>query len=134
MQAVKTEDTGPEMMVRRVLHERGFRYRVHPKSLPGRPDIVFPSRKKAIFVHGCFWHSHGCRKGQAPKSRLDYWAPKLAANRERDAIKIAQLEALGWSVMIVWQCEIADHEALTTKLLSFLAVEQKLAEETNGVS
>ena len=123
MQAVKTKDTGPEWTVRRILYEHGFRYRLHPRTLPGRPDIVFPRRKKAIFVHGCFWHSHSCRKGQAPKSRLDYWAPKLSANSRRDAAKVAELEKLGWSVMTIWQCEIADRDLLIAKLTTFLGTE-----------
>jgi DNA mismatch endonuclease (patch repair protein) len=120
MQAVKTKDTGPEMAVRRLLHKRGFRYRLHPRDLPGRPDIVFRSIKKAIFVHGCFWHGHNCAKGLAPKSRLEYWGPKLDANRKRDKKEFTQLKALGWSVMAVWQCEIRDCEKLLPKLLAFV--------------
>jgi DNA mismatch endonuclease (patch repair protein) len=120
MQAVKTRDTGPELTVRRILFRLGYRYRLDAKKLPGRPDIVFPARRRAIFVHGCFWHGHGCVKGQLPKSRLDYWAPKIEANRERDARQRGALEALGWSVLAVWQCEIADSESLTTRLLAFL--------------
>lgn len=117
MQAVKTENTGPEWIVRRFLHSRGYRYRLHPKILPGRPDIVMPGRKIAIFVHGCFWHSHDCKKGNAPKSRLDYWGPKLEANRVRDARKASELEQLGWSVITVWQCETTDEAALAAKIL-----------------
>ena len=126
MKSVKTENTGPEWGVRRILHALGFRYRLHPKNLPGRPDIVFPARKKAVFVHGCFWHNHGCGKGQAPKSRLDYWAPKLMANRDRDLRKAAQLEALGWSVMTVWQCELANQDSLVVKLTDFLKDDLKV--------
>ncbi len=120
MQAVRGKDTGPEWTVRRLLHGLGYRYRLHRKDLPGKPDLVFPDRKKAIFVHGCFWHAHGCRYGQPPKSRLDYWLPKLEQNKKRDAEKRAQLEALGWKVLTVWQCEIRDIEALTTALRAFL--------------
>jgi DNA mismatch endonuclease, patch repair protein len=120
MQAVKGQDTGPEWAVRRFLHRLGYRYRLRPRNLPGKPDIVFPSRKKAIFVHGCFWHCHGCRIGRPPKSRLDYWLPKLEANRARDDTKAAQLMAMGWSVLIVWQCETKDHDTLREKLLAFL--------------
>ena len=120
MQSVGTKDTGPEWIVRRLLHRHGFRYRLHPKSLPGRPDIVLPSRKKAIFVHGCFWHSHGCDKGKAPKSKLDYWGPKLTANVERDERKAAELQALGWSVLTVWQCETKDERNLLAKLVDFV--------------
>ena len=120
MQAVGTEDTGPERVVRRLLHGHGYRYRLHVKDLPGRPDIVFPGRQKAIFVHGCFWHGHGCEKGKAPKSRLDYWGPKLKANAERDVAQRMQLEALGWSVLTVWQCETRDPASLAGKLFAFL--------------
>jgi len=120
MQAVGTEDTGPERVVRRLLHRSGYRYTLHAKHLPGRPDILFPRRKKAIFVNGCFWHCHGCKKGQPPKSRLEYWGPKLKANCERDCIKRAQLEALGWSVMTVWQCETREPASLARRLAAFI--------------
>lgn len=120
MQAVKTENTGPEWEVRRLLHRLGYRYRLHPKSLPGRPDIVFPSRKIAIFVHGCFWHGHGCSKGKLPKSRLEYWGPKLKANQQRDASKAAELRALGWRTLTIWQCELKDAKKLTPKLVKFI--------------
>jgi len=120
MQAVRGKDTGPEWTVRRLLHVLGYRYRLHRKDLPGKPDLVFPSRKKTIFVHGCFWHAHGCRYGQPPKSRLDYWLPKLERNKERDAEQVAQLETLGWKVLTVWQCETKDTETLTAKLTAFL--------------
>lgn len=119
MQSVKTKHTGPEWTVRRILHSQGLRYRLHAK-LPGHPDIVFPSKRKAIFVHGCFWHSHGCCKGQAPKSRLDYWAPKLRANVDRDEQKIRELQDLGWTVMTVWQCEMVDPKSLAEKLSDFV--------------
>jgi DNA mismatch endonuclease (patch repair protein) len=120
MQSVGTHDTGPELTVRRLLHRLGYRYRLHAKKLPGKPDIVFPGRKKAIFVHGCFWHSHGCPKGQAPKSRLDYWEPKLKTNSARDRAQLAALQTLGWSVLTVWQCEIFDPDALRAKLSAFI--------------
>ena len=96
MQSVGTHDTGPELLVRRLLTKLGYRYRLNVKKLQGKPDIVFPGRKRAIFVHGCFWHAHGCQKGQAPKSRLDYWGPKLKANMDRDAAQLAALQSLGW--------------------------------------
>ena len=112
MQAIRCKDTKPERIVRRLLHGLGYRYRLHRSDLPGKPDLVFPGRRKAIFVHGCFWHAHGCRRGQPPKSRLDYWLPKLERNRERDAEKRASLESLSWSVLTVWQCEIGDPDAL----------------------
>lgn len=120
MQSVKTENTGPECAVRRLLHRLGYRYGLHPKSLPGRPDIVFPSRKAAIFVHGCFWHGHGCSKGKPPKSRLKYWGPKLKANQRRDVAKAAELRALGWRTLTVWQCELRDTKKLTPNLTKFI--------------
>lgn len=120
MQAVKGRDTGPEWDVRRLLHRAGYRYRLHARNLPGTPDIVFPARRKAIFVHGCFWHGHECRIGQPPKSRLDYWGAKIAANRNRDARKQAELVALGWSVLVIWQCKIKDLDALESQLWAFL--------------
>jgi DNA mismatch endonuclease (patch repair protein) len=120
MQAVQGKDTGPEWVVRRLLHGAGYRYRLHDRHLPGRPDIVLPGRRKAIFVHGCFWHGHDCAKGRLPKTRLDYWAPKIEANRERDARKRAELEAQGWTVCVVWQCETKEIEALKVRLWTFL--------------
>ena len=120
MQAVKSKDTKPEMLVRRCLHAMGYRYRLHREDLPGKPDIVFVGRKKAIFVHGCFWHAHNCRHGRPPKSRLDYWLPKLEKNKTRDTEKHIRLEALGWQVLTVWQCEIKDLDALTASLCAFL--------------
>ena len=120
MQAVKGKNTLPELVVRSLLHRLGFRFRLHRKDLPGTPDIVFPSRKVAIFVHGCFWHGHGCRIGQPPKSRLDYWTPKIAANRVRDDRKQTALAAAGWRSLVVWQCELKDTEALARKLGMFL--------------
>lgn len=120
MQAVKGKDTKPEWVVRRLLHRMGYRYRLHAHNLPGKPDIVFPARRKVIFVHGCFWHAHGCKIGRPPKSRSDYWLPKLEANSARDAAKQSQLEALGWSVLVVWQCETKDLPGLETKLHTFL--------------
>jgi DNA mismatch endonuclease (patch repair protein) len=120
MQSVGTHDTGPELAVRQLLTKLGYRYRLNVKKLPGKPDIVFPGRKRAIFVHGCFWHGHGCQKGQAPKSRLNYWGPKLKANIDRDAAQFAALQSLGWSVLTVWQCETTDPEKLSFKLGAFV--------------
>ena len=120
MQAVRQRDTGPEWALRKLLHGLGYRYRLYRADLPGKPDIVFPSRKKAIFVHGCFWHAHGCRYGRPPKSRLEYWLPKLKENKARDANKRSRLHELGWQVLTVWQCEINHIDALTPKLRAFL--------------
>lgn len=120
MSSVGTKDTGPELLLRQMLHRAGYRYRLHSTKLPGKPDIVFPARRKAIFVHGCFWHSHGCSKGQPPKSRADYWEPKLKANRERDALRLRQLSEIGWSSLVVWQCEFRDVETTFGRVREFL--------------
>ncbi len=120
MQAVGTKNTSPELVVRKLLFRLGYRYRLHRRGLPGTPDIVFPGRKKAIFVHGCFWHGHTCPKGRPPKSKLDYWAPKLLANRLRDEKKQADLAVLGWDVLVVWQCETRDPVLLEATLRQFV--------------
>lgn len=125
MQAVKSKNTGPELMVRHILYQMGYRFRLHRKDLPGCPDIVLPRLRKAIFVHGCFWHSHCCPKGQPPKSRREYWLPKLEENARRDRTKIEQLEALGWRVFIIWQCETKDTGALATRLQNLVDKCQK---------
>jgi len=111
MARVRGRDTKPEMRVRRALHAAGLRYRLHAKGLPGRPDMILPSRRVAVFVHGCFWHRHPdpeCKLARLPKSRLDFWLPKLEGNRARDERNKAALEALGWKVVEIWECEIDD--------------------------
>jgi DNA mismatch endonuclease (patch repair protein) len=121
MSRVRNKDTKPEMRVRRLVHALGYRYRLHAGSLPGRPDLVFKSRHKAIFVHGCFWHRHeGCPLCRMPKSRLRFWKPKLKANRERDLANQQKLTELGWDFLVVWECELRDLDALTSRIKSFL--------------
>jgi DNA mismatch endonuclease (patch repair protein) len=120
MQAVRGKNTGPELVVRSLLHRLGYRFRLHRRDLPGTPDIVLPGRGAAIFVHGCFWHGHGCRIGRLPKSKLDYWDPKIRANRERDKRKRSALTACGWRVLTIWQCELAELRTLERRLRSFL--------------
>lgn len=120
MRSVKPEDTGPEIAVRKMLHRLGYRYRLHAKDLPGKPDIAFPSRRKVIFVHGCFWHGHRCPYGRLPKSRLEYWQPKIEANRARDARKTSELRRAGWGTAVVWQCELKDSARTLKKLALFL--------------
>ena len=120
MRQVKGKDTAPEMVVRRMLHAAGYRFRLHRKGLPGKPDLVFPARRKAIFVHGCFWHGHGCKIGQLPKSRHEFWGPKIARNKQRDAENLVALAPLDWQVLTVWQCEIQSREALAQRLGDFL--------------
>lgn len=118
--AIKGRDTKPEMRVRSLLHSLGFRYRLHRKDLPGKPDIVLPKHRTVIFVHGCFWHCHDCRWGSVvPKTRAEFWATKRNGNVERDARKAAGLESLGWRVLRVWECETRDSEALKAKLVKF---------------
>jgi len=107
MRSVRQRDTALELLVRKGLHNRGLRYRLGDRSLPGSPDLVFPARKAVVFVHGCFWHAHDCRLGRRPSSNAEYWAQKAQANRERDARKEDQLRRLGWRVFVVWQCRLA---------------------------
>ncbi len=107
MRAVKSKDTKPELRLRRALHALGFRYRLNVKDLPGKPDLVFPRHKTILFVHGCFWHGHDCKRGRrVPKSNADYWREKIRKNRMRDRKNKKALEALGWRVITVWECEI----------------------------
>lgn len=120
MGSVGTKDTGPELAVRRMLHEMGYRYRLRMHELPGTPDIVFTRRKKVIFVHGCFWHGHSCRYGRLPKSRKSYWAQKIKKNMARDERVIRDLQGIGWNSAVIWQCEIRDPESVREKLRSFL--------------
>lgn len=111
MARVKAKNTKPELAVRSLVHRMGFRYRLHGKGLPGRPDLVFARRRKAIFVHGCFWHRHrGCRLARLPKTRLDFWLPKLDANAARDRKVERQLAELGWKIMVIWECEVKDQQ------------------------
>ncbi|MCY3882176.1 MAG: very short patch repair endonuclease [Chloroflexi bacterium] len=121
MRAVKGRDTEPEMVVRRLAHAQGYRYLLHDRRLPGKPDLVFPSRRKVVFVHGCFWHQHDCSRGaRTPKSHQDYWIPKLTRNQERDAQHVSTLQGMGWDVLVVWECETRDQDEVGVKLSTFL--------------
>lgn len=120
MQSVGQKHTGPEMAVRHILHGLGYRYRLHRRDLPGTPDLVFPGRRKVIFVHGCFWHGHACPKGRLPKSRPEFWVPKIERNKERDAAALEALREIGWQTLTVWQCETKDPTELKSKLVDFL--------------
>ena len=122
MARVRSKDTKPEWTVRKLVHGLGFRYRLHRKDLPGHPDLVFASRKKVIFIHGCFWHRHGvrCHLTRMPKSRLDFWKPKLEENRRRDEKNRRRLRAFGWKVLIIWECQIPRAEALKARIIKFL--------------
>jgi DNA mismatch endonuclease (patch repair protein) len=107
MSQIQGKDTKPEMIVRKFLHSNGFRYRLHAKDLPGKPDLVFPKYNSVIFVHGCFWHAHeGCKYFKIPKTRTEWWEEKLYGNRERDERNIKELEEKGWNVIVVWECEL----------------------------
>lgn len=121
MRRIKGKHTTPERLVRSLLHRSGFRYRLHRADLPGCPDIVFAKKSKVIFVHGCFWHMHaGCGGGRMPRSRLDYWKPKLLGNVKRDTLVRTQLRQMGWSVLIVWECQLDRPGPLLKKLKDFL--------------
>ncbi|WP_281978878.1 very short patch repair endonuclease [Pseudorhizobium flavum] len=120
MQSVKQKNTGPEVAVRKALHALGYRFRLHAHSLPGRPDIVFPARRKVIFVHGCFWHGHDCRKGHLPKSRLEYWKPKIETNKVRDERNVNELKKAGWESLVLWQCEVARLDETVDHVTHFL--------------
>jgi DNA mismatch endonuclease, patch repair protein len=120
MRAVRRKDTKPEMMVRRMLHSRGWRYRVHRKDLPGTPDLVFPSRRKVVFVHGCFWHGHDCRQGRTPETRREFWLKKAEDNRTRDRRVEQTLNEQGWQTLVVWQCELKQPQEILGKIERFL--------------
>ncbi len=121
MRAVKSRDTGPELIVRRLAHGMGYRYQLHRKDLPGKPDLVFPARRKVIFVHGCFWHQHHCPRGaKSPKSNRDYWVPKLLRNKQRDAEHEIGLREMDWSALVIWECETRDQDALRAGIRAFL--------------
>lgn len=123
MSNIRAKGMKPEMAVRRITHAMGYRYRLHRKDLPGKPDLVFPSRRKVIFVHGCFWHQHGdadCKIARRPKSNQDYWFPKLARNVARDAEHRARLTELGWGVLVIWECEVGSARGIEERIREYL--------------
>lgn len=121
MARVRGVDSAAELIVRRIAHRMGFRYRKHRRDLPGRPDLVFAGRRKVVFVHGCFWHRHDCPAGRRwPKSRFDFWKSKLERNKERDAETLRRLREAGWEALVIWECETADTCAIEFRLSSFL--------------
>jgi DNA mismatch endonuclease, patch repair protein len=122
MRRIRAKNTAPEMVVRRLVHGMGFRYRLHVPDLPGKPDLVFPRLNKIIEVRGCFWHQHGrCIDSHIPKSGLDYWGPKLERNTERDAANVQYLKAIGFRVLVVWECEVKNKKRLLARLGRFLS-------------
>ena len=120
MSRIRSVDTKPELFVRRALHAMGYRFRTHVRGLPGRPDLVFTRRQAVIFVHGCFWHRHGCRKTTVPKVREEFWGGKFAANTSRDQRNQSQLVQSGWRVLIVWECEIEGDDTIIDRMVAFL--------------
>jgi DNA mismatch endonuclease (patch repair protein) len=126
MSRIRSKDTKPEMLIRRMLHGLGYRYSLHRRDLPGAPDLVFPARRKIIFVQGCFWHQHkGCVDGKIPKSRIEYWKPKLLRNVERDRQNISKLRRSGWKVLTLWECDIPKDGGLQRWLVRFLGAPPK---------
>ena len=120
MRLIRSKDTGPELAVRSLIHGMGYRYRLHHEGLPGRPDIVFKGRRKVIFVHGCFWHLHGCSNCRPPKTKRAYWSPKLEGNAVRDRTNRQRLKRLGWCQMVVWECQLPKPRPLVRKIAKFL--------------
>lgn len=120
MSRVRAKDTKPELRVRSLVHKMGYRYRLHSRDLPGKPDIVFRSRKKVIFVHGCFWHQHSCHQYRQPRTQQAFWDPKLAKNKDRDVAVRRQLHSLGWRVLVIWECQIKKESALRSRIKRFL--------------
>ena len=107
MSRIRGSDTKPELLVRRFLHAAGFRYRLHVRDLPGKPDLILPKHRTVVFVHGCFWHAHGCQKGRIPGTRSEFWQEKFASNKARDARNMRALRRLGWQVITVWECTLS---------------------------
>ena len=121
MRRVRSVDTTPELTLRRALHRLGYRYRLHDAALPGKPDLVFVSRRKVIFVHGCFWHGHSCRAGRnRPASNLAYWNVKLERNHRRDGMNRRRLRSLGWDVLVVWECQLRELDRVEKRVIEFL--------------
>lgn len=126
MRAVKSKDTAPELAVRRAAHALGLRFRLHRADLPGKPDLVFPARRIALFVHGCFWHGHDCPRGaRMPQNNRAYWQAKIARNRTRDSLSSTALRKLGWTPRTLWECETRDAAALSRRIARLLAVSRK---------
>ena len=121
MSRIQGRNTAPERAIRSMLHSMGFRFRLHRKDLPGTPDIVFVSRKKAIFINGCFWHGHRCRRGKLPTSNSTFWRRKIEGNKERDRRNLRRLRSAGWETLVIWQCTLKDVDAMRRRVVNFLA-------------
>jgi DNA mismatch endonuclease (patch repair protein) len=120
MRRIKSKNTRPELLLRSALHRAGYRFRIHRVDLPGSPDIVMPGRRAVVFVHGCFWHGHTCHLFRVPKTRTEFWLSKIARNRSRDRQAADRLRSLGWSVVVVWQCELANLEGCLARVVNEL--------------
>ena len=120
MRAIRSKDTKPEMRVRRLVHGMGYRYRLHDRRIPGTPDLVFRPRRRAIFVHGCYWQGHACKLGRLPKSSLSFWQEKIATNRLRDERVQREIHGIGWHALVLWECELRDSERLKRSIKEFL--------------
>lgn len=120
MARVKNKNTAPELVVRKILHRLGFRFRLHRSDLPGNPDVVLPRHRKIILVHGCFWHGHDCPRGKRPSTKQEFWNPKLDKNQQRDKANQEKLRELGWQVLVVWECQVKDTDKLTELLSDFM--------------
>lgn len=128
MGRVRRQDTGPELVIRKLLHANGYRFRLHRRDLPGKPDIVLPRYKSAIYVNGCFWHNHfGCKWGSIPQSNTEFWKAKFARNKERDKQNLLQMTRLGWHPIVVWECETRNLERLLKKINSKLSMGNDLS-------
>jgi DNA mismatch endonuclease (patch repair protein) len=123
MRAIKSKNTQPELIVRSIVHRLGYRFRLHRQGLPGKPDLVFPRLRKAVFVHGCFWHQHpsaACKDARPPKSNGSYWVPKLARTKVRDAEHLRALSEAGWGVAVIWECETKAQDTLAQRIAAFI--------------
>lgn len=122
MAGIQGKNTSPELLIRKALHARGFRFRIHAKHLPGKPDLILPKYKAVIFIHGCFWHGHDCRFFKVPKTRTEFWLEKIGKNKTRDSTQIASLQFLGWRVLVIWECAVRcmkkQHSTLLVDLIS----------------
>lgn len=125
MRGIRGKNTQPEMLLRHLVFGLGYRYRLHGSELPGSPDLVFKSRRKVIFVNGCFWHNHFCRAGRHPKTRPEYWASRFKKNRDRDARNLRKLRRIGWSALTIWECQLSDSSKVKAKVREFLGTSSK---------
>ena len=125
MARIRGRDTKPELIVRRLIHSLGYRYRLHRRDLPGTPDLVFPSRRQVVFVHGCFWHHHDCLRGALPRSNQEFWKHKLDQNTRRDRENLTALQNMGWAVLVIWECQTRDPAGVADRVCRFLSTDSE---------